>query len=234
MKLLLYGGTFDPPHNGHMNNLRAAICRVAPDRVIVMPAGVPPHKQASATPAAMRLEMCSCFMELADEAELACKNIEVSDWEIRQAEAGKRNYTVLTLEMLAAAQPDAELYLAVGSDMLRSFPQWYRWQDILKLAKLVVVSREIGDDPALHCEAKALDPSGSRILLAPVTAMPLASSELRRRLAAGENCSDSLPEQAQRVICREGLYLGNAWEVDENGTKRGKGPCPPPDGGQAV
>ena len=52
MKIMLYGGTFDPPHNGHINNLRAALALVRPDRAIVMPAGTPPHKQASTTPAA--------------------------------------------------------------------------------------------------------------------------------------------------------------------------------------
>ena len=64
MKVLLYGGTFDPPHNGHLNNLRAAAGRVLPDLAVVMPAGVPPHKAASATPAALRLEMCRCFAGL--------------------------------------------------------------------------------------------------------------------------------------------------------------------------
>ena len=59
MKLLLYGGTFDPPHLGHMNNLRAAMELIAPDRVIVMPAGIPPHKAASSTPAELRLAMCA-------------------------------------------------------------------------------------------------------------------------------------------------------------------------------
>ena len=55
MKIMLYGGTFDPPHNGHINNLRAALALVRPDRAIVMPAGTPPHKQASTTPAAQPL-----------------------------------------------------------------------------------------------------------------------------------------------------------------------------------
>ena len=64
MKTLLYGGTFDPPHNGHMNNLRAALALVQPDRALVMPAGTPPHKHASATPAELRLQMCACFTAL--------------------------------------------------------------------------------------------------------------------------------------------------------------------------
>ena len=204
MKILLYGGTFDPPHNGHLNNLRAAAGRVMPDLVVVMPAGVPPHKAASATPAALRLEMCRCFAAL--EGAPGLPRIAVSDWEIRQAADGRRNYTVLTLEMLARTYPDAVLYLAVGSDMLESFRAWYRWQDILRLARLVVVSREIGDDPALHQAARALDPSGSRILMAPARAVPMASSEIRRRLAAGEDCAAALPLQVRQVISREGLY----------------------------
>ena len=62
MKTLLYGGTFDPPHNGHMNNLRAALALVQPDRALVMPAGTPPHKHASATPAELRLaDVCLLY-----------------------------------------------------------------------------------------------------------------------------------------------------------------------------
>ena len=203
MRILLYGGTFDPPHNGHLNNLRAAAARVQPDRVVVMPAGVPPHKQASATPAALRLEMCRCFAVL---EQGGATQLEVSRWEIDQAAQGRRNYTVLTLEMLAGRWPEAQLYLAIGSDMLLTFDQWYCWQRILQLAKLVVTSRQLGDDQALHTKAKQLDPSGSRILFAPVEAMPMASSALRTRLSAGEQCADELPPEVREVIQREGLY----------------------------
>ena len=122
-KVLLYGGTFDPPHNGHMNNLRAALELVRPDKAIVMPAGIPPHKKASTTPGEVRLAMCQCFTALSPA-------VEVSDWEIAQ---GGRSYTVHTLEMLRDAYPGAELYLCVGSDMLLTFTQWYRWQDMLAM-----------------------------------------------------------------------------------------------------
>ena len=202
MKILLYGGSFDPPHNGHLNNLRAAIRRVHPDKVVVMPAGLSPFKQQTAAPAALRLEMCSCFRELGQ----AVPQVEICGWEIAQAEAGNRNYTVLTVEMLARKYPDAQLYLGIGSDMLLSFDAWHRWQDILRLAHLVVVSRNIGDDPALHAKARQLDPAGGRILFAPVEALPMASSELRARLAAGDPCEAELPETVRAVIRREGLY----------------------------
>ena len=126
MKILLYGGTFDPPHNGHMNNLRAALALVQPDRALVMPAGTPPHKHASATPAELRLQMCACFTALSPA-------VQVSDWEIRR---GGRSYTVHTLEWLRGQDPDGALYLCVGSDMLLTFQEWYRWQDMLKMAAL--------------------------------------------------------------------------------------------------
>ena len=223
MKILLYGGSFDPPHNGHLNNLRAAIRRVHPDKVVVMPAGLSPFKQQTAAPAALRLEMCSCFRELGQ----AVPQVEICGWEIAQAEAGNRNYTVLTVEMLAREYPDAQLYLGIGSDMLLSFDAWHRWQDILRLAHLVVVSRNIGDDPALHAKARQLDPAGGRILFAPVEALPMASSGLRARLAAGDPCEAELPEAVRAVIRRENLYQ-TAKEVAFNESQTGKGTCTRP------
>lgn len=204
MRLLLYGGTFDPPHNGHLNNLRAAAARVRPDRVVVMPAGLSPFKQSTAASGSARVEMCACFRAL--EAEGAVPALCVSGWEVEQAALGRRNYTVLTLEMLARQYPGAELYLAIGSDMLLSFDGWHRWQDILRLAHLVVTSRNTGDIPALQAKAEQLDPGGSRVLFAPVTALPMASSDIRARLAGGESCENELPALVQRVIAREGLY----------------------------
>ena len=203
MKILLYGGTFDPPHYGHLNNLRAAAARVRPDRVVVMPAGVSPFKQGTSAPGPLRVEMCGCFAALARELGFG---LEVSGWEVEQAALGRKNYSVLTLEKLARENPGDELYLAIGSDMLLSFDGWHRWQDILRLAHLVVTSRNVGDAPELHAKALRLDPTGARILFAPVQALPMASSDIRARLAGGESCENELPALVQRVIAREGLY----------------------------
>ena len=226
MKTLLYGGSFDPPHNGHLNNLRAAAACVRPDRVVVMPAGLSPFKQHTAAPAALRLEMCGCFRQLAQGEEAVTPQLEVSSWEIAQAEAGRRNYTVLTVEMLAAQDPEGELYLAVGSDMMLSFDGWHRWQDILRLAHLVVTSRNAGDAPELCAKARQLDASGARILFAPVEALPMASSVLRTRLAAGEECENELPVSVRRVIRREGLYTKGDEVTNESET--GKRACAQP------
>ncbi len=203
MKILLYGGTFDPPHNGHLNNLKTSADAIKPDKVIVMPAGVPPHKQASSTPADVRMRLCDCFLALQGGN---IPTITISDWEVQQAARGERNYTVLTLEMLHAQHPDAQLSLCIGSDMLLIFTTWYRWQDILRLATLVVESREAGDAACLRAEAKRLDPSGARILFATAPPLPMASKELRARLANGEDCSALLPACVCKQIAAEGLY----------------------------
>ena len=225
MRILLYGGSFDPPHYGHLNNLRAAAARVCPDRVVVMPAGVSPFKQGTSAPGPLRVEMCGCFAELAREMGFG---LEVSGWEVEQAEQGRKNYSVLTLEKLARENPGDELYLAIGSDMLLSFDGWYRWQDILRLARLVVTSRNVGDDPLLHEKAKQLDATGARILFAPVEALPMASSALRARLAAGERCENELPPLVRRVIQREGLYRETKGDENRNDSETGKRACAQP------
>ncbi len=192
MKILLYGGTFDPPHWGHINNLRAAMQAVQPDKVIVMPAGIPPHKAASATPGSLRLQMCRCFLQLGEQ-------VEISDWEITRE--GK-SYTVNTLRMLHSTYPDAQLYLTVGSDMLTSFRTWREWQSILQLATLVVESRE-ADDAAMLAEfADSLCGDGAQILFARAKPVPMSSSEIRQGSAGAE----AVPPEVWQIISSQGLY----------------------------
>ena len=107
--------------------------------------------------------MCQCFTALSPA-------VEVSDWEIAQ---GGRSYTVHTLEMLRDAYPGAELYLCVGSDMLLTFTQWYRWQDMLAMAALVVESREAGDEPALQAAAARPDRPGRQGAVCQGRGLPL-------------------------------------------------------------
>ena len=200
MKILLFGGTFDPPHKGHMNNLQAAMDCVQPDKVIVMPAGIPPHKKASTTDAALRLAMCACFTALSPK-------VEVSDWEVRQ---GGRNYSINTVEMLHSRYPADSLYMCVGSDMLLSFTRWYRWQDILRMTALVVESREAGDAAALHAAAEELRRQGATVLLAQAQAFPCASSDIRSGRVPRSRWEEVLPPNVIQIVKDNGLYTCNA------------------------
>lgn len=199
MKILLFGGTFDPPHNGHMNNLRAAMDCVQPDKVIVMPAGIPPHKKASGTDAALRLAMCECFTALSPK-------VEVSDWEVRQ---GGRNYSVNTVEMLHSRYPHDRLYMCLGSDMLLSFTRWYRWQDILRMTTLVVESRETGDNAVLLAAADELRRQGGTVLLAKAQAFPCASSDIRSGRVPRSAWQDFLPQNVLQIVEDNNLYSNN-------------------------
>ena len=203
MRILLYGGSFDPPHYGHMNNLRAAAARVCPDRVVVMPAGVSPFKQGTSASGPLRVEMCGCFAELAREMGFG---LEVSGWEVEQAEKGRKNYSVLTLEKLARENPGDELYLAIGSDMLLTFTQWYRWQDMLSMAALVVESRTGTDEAALHAAAAVLEQAGGRVLFAEAESYPCASSDIRSGKLPPEKWPEVLPQEALAVIRQNRLY----------------------------
>ena len=196
MKLLLFGGTFDPPHIGHMNLLRGAMQAVQPDLTIVMPAGVPPHKAASMTPGMWRYEMCACFLALEKECG---GRIEISDWEIHRQ---GRNYTIDTVTMLEQKYPGAELYLSVGSDMLLTFTEWRRWPELLQKATLVVESRCEGDMGALHRAARALSAEGGRIVFSQAKALPMASSDTR----AGKAPAGALPPETEQIAGKYHLY----------------------------
>lgn len=196
MKLLLFGGTFDPPHIGHMNLLRGAMQAVQPDLTIVMPAGVPPHKAASMTPGMWRYEMCACFLALEKECG---GRIEISDWEIHRQ---GRNYTIDTVIMLEQKYPGAELYLSVGSDMLLTFTEWRRWPELLQKATLVVESRCEGDMGALHRAARALSAEGGRIVFSQAKALPMASSDIR----AGKAPVGALPPETEQIAGKYHLY----------------------------
>ena len=105
-----------------------------------------------------------------------------------------------------AAYPGAELYLCVGSDMLLTFTQWYRWQDMLAMAALVVESREAGDEPALQAAAADLTAQGGRVLFARAEAYPCASSDIRSGKIPLEQWLEVLPPETLRVVQENHLY----------------------------
>ena len=179
-------------HAGHLHNLEAAIRAVEPDKVLVMPAGIPPHKAASATPGEWRLAMCQCFVPLFD-------GLEVCDWELRQ---GGKSYTVDTVRMLARRFEGAALYLCVGSDMLLSFKAWRCWQELLQSVTLVVQSRERGDRAALEAAAEPLREAGGRVIFTDAEPLPMASSSIR---AGGADAPPLLP-WVEQIARQHHLY----------------------------
>ena len=117
--------------------------------------------------------------------------------------------------------------MAMGSDMLLSFDSWHRWQEILRLARLVVTSRNVGDAPELHAKAKQMDPTGARILFAQVEALPWPAAACVPALQQGKRVKMNC-RLVRRVIRREGLYRADRGEGGNHESETGKGACARP------
>ena len=200
-KIGIYGGTFNPPHKGHM--LAAAQCRetLGLDRVLVIPAAVPPHKQLSdgSPDAATRMELTKLSVEGLD-------GFTVSDIELRRKGP---SYTVDTLRELAAQHPESTLYLMMGTDMFLAFRDWRGPEQIVKLARIVCFARTAADaalNARLEEQAEWLRRElGAEVTLLQNEFLDISSTEARRLLFFG--LADAvLQPQVLAFIRKNGLY----------------------------
>lgn len=201
MRTAIYGGSFNPPHLGHISAVNTVISDLKPDRMLIMPDCIAPHKaMAENTPSQEhRLEMCRlAFGDI--------PGIEISDLEIRR---GGRSYTVDTLEQLTALYPEDEFYLVIGSDMLTSFTTgWYRFEDILKMCTLTVISREKDDLEELAQNAEMLKAryNAKVIILKNHRPVILSSSDVRKAIRESA-VSGMLSDKVWEYIRENGLYI---------------------------
>ena len=199
----IYGGTFNPIHNGHLSAARAMTKALALDLLLLMPAAEPPHKAlAKGSPEpGQRLELVRLGAD-----SLRLPQLGVSERELRRQ--GK-SYTVDTLRELAAAYPGAELWLLMGTDMFLSFQDWRAPEEILRLAGLCAFGREAADVRAvLETQKAALEARfpGARIRVEQnPDVVEVSSTALRESLARGEG-EEFLPPAVYGCILREGLY----------------------------
>ena len=195
MRLGVVGGTFDPVHVGHLAMAEAAIRCAGLDRLLLVPAALPPHRRPAAASAEDRLAMCRL-------AAAGRPGIEVSDLELRR---GGASYTVDTLEELERTNPGAELHLVLGWDAARELRSWRRPDDVLRLARLVVVSRPGLPDPGPDQLRQAgIDPE--RVVLCRERTPDVRATEIRRRLAAGEAVDALLVPSVAKYVREHGLY----------------------------
>lgn len=192
MRIGVYGGTFDPPHVGHL--LLAADAResLTLDRLIFIPAGAQPFKIDTppiASPAD-RLEMLR--LAVADDA-----NYQVDDAEINRKGL---SYTVDTLEHLSTRYPAAKLFLLLGEDALASFDKWRDPGRIRELATLAVMRRSNGSG------GKVGKPFSDGVVEVSARRVDVSSTEIRARLKAGKSIKGFVPESVERFIEARGLY----------------------------
>ena len=194
--IAILGGTFNPPHMGHLVMAQEALDQLDLDRVVLMPVAVPPHKEAREDPgAAARLELCR--LAVADD-----ERFEVSTLEI---ERGGASFTVDTLKELHDVEPEHDLTFIVGGDMAQSLPAWREPEAILALARLAVAEREGVRREDIARRLDALH-DGSRVVFFDMPRIDISSSSIRRRVAEGRPVRYLVPDAVAEAIAQQGLY----------------------------
>jgi nicotinate-nucleotide adenylyltransferase len=187
VRIGVFGGAFDPPHAGHVAIADVAIKQLRLDRLIIVPTGQAWHKKRPLTAAQHRLAM----------AKLAFTHpvMQVDEQEVwREAPS----YTFDTLTALRQLHPDASWYLIVGADQARAFTTWHRWQELLQLAIICVVSRD-----ALHPDWNL--PAAQQLPLQ-LPLMPLSSTQIRQAIASHHPINALVPAAVMRYIDEHHLY----------------------------
>ena len=184
MRLALFGGTFDPIHNAHVTVAREAADQFQLDQVWFVPAAHPPHKSGQSS---------ASYQDRYRMTELACQ----ADPRFRASrleDGHEKSYTIDTIEKVRASgeQP----YFIIGADAFAEITSWHRWKELLALTDFIVVTR-----PGHHYTA----PTGARVHRLDTVALPVSSSEIRRRLALGQIPSH-LPDSVATYIAEKGLY----------------------------
>lgn len=201
MRIGLLGGTFNPPHLGHLVLAECARDELGLDRVLLVLAPRPPHKHVDGDPGPeVRLELCRAAVA-GEEGRL-----EVSDVELELDREGP-SYTADTLEVLRERQPDDEFVLLLGGDAAAGLESWHRPRDVLAFAAVAVAER--GGDSHERA-AQALERLGApdRLLPFSMPAIGLSSTLIRERIRAGRTIRHLVPEGVEARIVAQGLYGG--------------------------
>ena len=197
MRIALFGGSFDPIHNGHVQMAQAFVRALALDRVIFMPTGDPPHKMRSGMAAAdHRLAMCRLAVQAFPWAV-------VSD---RELSRGGASFTVDTLRTLREQEPEAEWFLLTGADMFVTLHSWYRFSEIARMATLCTLPRDERNAAELQKYAERLTGDGARCVVLPEPVQAVSSTGLRERARRSDSLSGLVPPAVEDYIHRYRLY----------------------------
>ena len=194
----IYGGTFNPPHIGHLRGAAQAIEALGLDKLILIPDRIAPHKQIpSGSPSPeQRLEMIRIAASHYDK-------MEVSDIELRREGP---SYSYITVGQIHELYPEAKLYLLMGTDMFTSFMTWKNPEQIMKHATLAVMSRgQRGEAAAIENQKRAIEAMGYEAVVVENRVTAISSTQMRRLLAF-RCAADFLPEGVLDYIREHRLY----------------------------
>ncbi|MBX3424619.1 MAG: nicotinate-nucleotide adenylyltransferase [Pirellulales bacterium] len=200
MRLGIFGGSFDPVHHGHLRLAACCADQGRLDRVLFVPVAAQPLKPIGpVASAAERAAMVATAIAVDPRFELSTLEIE----------RGGASYTIDTLATLADRLPDAELFLLMGADALADLPRWRDPVRLCELATPLVVAR--AGEPPVDFSVVAPYVGSKRLAeikraLVEMPPAPIASREIRRRIAAGESWRETVPDSVAEYIAERGLY----------------------------
>ena len=193
----LLGGTFNPPHVGHLVCAEEARTALALDQVLLLPVHTPPHKELQADPGAeVRLELC----------RLAVGDAPGIDVLAHEIERGGRSYTVDTLRALHDARPEDELIFIAGADQAAGLPGWREPAAVLELADLAVAEREAWRREDVREALAGFPGAAERVRFFSMPRVDVSSSLVRARVADGRPIRWLVPDAVVRAIAERGLY----------------------------
>ena len=190
----IFGGAFNPVHNGHVRLAEEAVKQLKLRRLLIIPTYISPHKHTELLPFEDRAEMCR-------RAFGHIPGAEVSDIEVR---LGGTSYSINTVRALKEMYPDEQLFLLIGGDMLFSFDKWYKYESLLKETKVCAVAR---DDDSLVDMMEYANEIG-RVKVLPTQAVTISSTQVRETVANGGDISEMVPAGVAEFIREKGLYGG--------------------------
>lgn len=202
MRTGIYGGAFNPVHNGHVHIVSEYLRQLSLDRVLLIPTGTSPHKAAAPDTASAEDRLAMCRLACAGE-----ERILVSDCEIRR---GGKSYTADTITFLQRIYPGDELYLLMGEDMFLTVDKWYDAPRIFRGAVLCGAPRSTDGLARMQAHACRLQEAFPfvRTRLAEIEYMPVSSTLVRETVHHGGDISPLVPPGVAAYIAQHGLYGG--------------------------
>ncbi len=208
MRIAVFGGSFDPVHNGHVQLSQAFVNRLSLDKVLVVPAYISPFKlMGGAAAPHHRAEMCR--LAFSDY-----QNTEICDIELKREGA---SYTYETLRALKEIYPDSQLYLITGADSFLTIQTWKQPSEIFRLAVICALPRNSDDIEILREHSKLLSSLGAQTEILDLSVMSVSSTQVRELIKNGGDISGLVPSGVARYIREKGLYLPGAVPEYEEG-----------------
>lgn len=198
-RIALFGGSFDPPHRGHLAIARAAVDALSLDIVLFAPTGRQPLKPKGASAMfADRVAMVSLLCAAEPGFTVSMLDAPRTD--------GRPNYTVETLEAIRSRSPGARLFAIAGADSFLELPRWHQSQRLLEMAEWIVVSRP-GFSLERLFDTQPLSVAKSQVHVLNGVQESVSATDLRKRLAAGEDCAALVSPHVMAYIREHRLYL---------------------------